>query len=338
MKIAILSPISWRTPPRKYGPWEQVASNIAAGLIKCGHEVTLFATGDSLTQGKLASVCNTSLGEDATLDPKVWESLHISNLMEQAKDFDIIHNHYDFLPLTYSQLIYTPMITTIHGFSSPQILPVYKKYNKKTAYISISKSDQHKDLSYLQTIYHGINSEDFPFRSTKEDYLLYFGRIHPHKGTHLAIEIAKASGIPLKIAGLIQDQQYYDHEIQPHIGKGDVTYAGNAGPLTRADLLGGARALMHPISFDEPFGLSVVESMMSGTPVIAFNRGSMPELILDGKTGFLVKNVAEAVEAVEKLSDIFPQDCRDHAIRNFSQERMVGEYIGAYAKILSMKK
>ncbi|MEQ9303726.1 MAG: glycosyltransferase, partial [Marinoscillum sp.] len=199
MRVAILSPITWRTPPRKYGPWEQVASTIAEGLVARGISVSLFATGDSLTHAKLESVCKVPIGEDQTLDPKVWECLHISHLMEKAKEFDIIHNHFDFLPLTYSALIDTPMITTIHGFSSPQILPVYKKYNKTSAYISISKSDRHRDLSYLQTIHHGINPEDFPFIKAKEDYLLCFGRIHPDKGTHLAIEIALAAGLPLKI-------------------------------------------------------------------------------------------------------------------------------------------
>ncbi|MFT4834422.1 MAG: glycosyltransferase involved in cell wall biosynthesis, partial [Flavobacteriaceae bacterium] len=325
MKVAILSPISWRTPPKQYGPWEQVASTITEGLVERGHEVTLFATGDSMTQSKLESVCKTSLGEDKDLDPKVWECLHISHLMEMADEFDIIHNHFDFLPLTYSKLISTPMITTIHGFSSPKILAVYKKYNNSTAYISISKSDRHRDLSYLQTIHHGINPENFPFKKQKEDYLLCFGRIHPDKGTHLAIEIAKSSGIPLKIAGLIQDEDYFNTQIKPHVDSGEVSYAGNAGPAIRNKLLGGAKVLLHPISFEEPFGLSVVEAMMSGTPVIAFSRGSMPELIINGKTGYLVTDVNSAVIAVKKLSDIDTQDCHDHAIKNFSNDRMVDQ-------------
>ncbi|MFT6941566.1 MAG: glycosyltransferase involved in cell wall biosynthesis [Bacteroidia bacterium] len=338
MKVAILSPISWRTPPKQYGPWEQVASTITEGLVERGHEVTLFATGDSMTQSKLESVCKTSLGEDKDLDPKVWECLHISHLMEMAGEFDIIHNHFDFLPLTYSQLINTPMITTIHGFSSPKILAVYKKYNKSTAYISISKSDRHRDLSYLHTIHHGIDPEDFPFQKQKEDYLLCFGRIHPDKGTHLAIEIAKTSGLPLKIAGLIQDENYFNTQVKPHIDSGDVIYAGNAGPTIRNKLLGGAKALLHPISFEEPFGLSVVEAMMSGTPVIAFSRGSMPELIINGKTGYLVTDVNSAVIAVKKLSDIDTQDCHDHAVKNFSNDRMVDQYVAAYKKVIERKK
>ena len=335
MKIAILSPITWRTPPRKYGPWEQVASVITEGLVEQGMDVTLFATGDSLTKGKLEFVCKQPLGENLTLDPKVWECLHISHLMEQSDRFDLIHNHFDFLPLTYTNLIDTPMITTIHGFSSPRILPVYKRYNKATTYVSISKSDQHKDLSYIGTIYHGLNPEAFPFENKKDNYLLCFGRIHPDKGTHLAIEIALATGLPLTIAGLIQDESYFNKSIKPFLDHNDVNYLGNGGPIIRNQLLGKARALLHPIGFDEPFGLSVAESMMSGTPVIAFNRGSMPELIIDNVTGYLVKDVSEAVAAVRKLEDINPRDCRDHAVRQFSQKRMVNEYIALYNKVLA---
>lgn len=337
MNVAILSPITWRTPPRKYGPWEQIAAIIADGLFERGINVTLFATGDSLTQGKLQSVCKIPLSEDPTLDPKVWECLHISHLMEKAEDYDIIHNHFDFLPLSYSSLIKTPMITTIHGFSSPQIVPVYKKYNKTSTYVSISKSDRHKDLSYLGTIYHGINPEDFPFIKDKEDYLLSFGRIHPEKGTHIAIEIAAAAGLKLKIAGLIQDENYFNTQIKPHIDSEKVIYAGNAGPGLRNKLLGNAKALLHPISFDEPFGLSVVEALMSGTPVIAFKRGSMSELIVHGKTGYLVKDVPDAVSAVKKLQDIHTEDCHDHAFRHFNQDRMIDEYVTAYKKVLKLK-
>ncbi|MGB3466631.1 MAG: glycosyltransferase family 4 protein [Cyclobacteriaceae bacterium] len=337
MKVAILSPITWRTPPTKYGPWEQVASTIAEGLFERGIDVTLFATGDSKTQDKLESVCKIPLGEDSKADPKVWECLHISHLMEKADEYDIIHNHLDFLPLTYSALVDTPVITTIHGFSSAQILPVYKKYNKTTAYVSISKSDQHKDLSYLVNIHHGINPDDFPFIRKKEDYLLCFGRIHPDKGTHLAIEIAKSSGLKLKIAGLIQDEPYYNTLIKPHVDSGQVIYAGNAGTVIRNKLLGNAKALLHPISFAEPFGLSVIEAMMTGTPVIAFKKGSMPELIADGKTGYLVEDVDEAIEAVSKLENISTQDCHDHAVRHFSHDKMIDAYVAAYKKVLAKK-
>ena len=184
MKIAILSSIAWRTPPRKYGPWEQVSSNIAEGMVELGLDVTLFATGDSITKGKLASVCEHGYAEDSNVDPKVIECLHISSLMEESDKFDLIHNNFDFLPLSYSRLIKTPMVTTIHGFSSPKIIEVYKKYNNTCNYVSISNSDRSPDLDYTATVYNGVNTDEFTFRSHSEDYLLFFGRIHPEKGVY----------------------------------------------------------------------------------------------------------------------------------------------------------
>lgn len=337
MKAAILSSIAWRTPPEGYGPWEQVASNIAEGLVALGVDVTLFATADSITRGKLASICPLPYVENSNIDPKVWECLHISHLMEQASQFDIIHNHFDFLPLTYSRLIVTPMITTIHGFSSPGIMPVYKKYNNSSAYISISDTDRHSELSYLRTIYHGIDPRHFSFNEIKDDYLLFFGRIHPHKGTHIAIEIARLTGCRLVIAGLIQDEKYFNESVRPYIDNDRVQYVGNAGPGLRNQLLGKAKALLHPICFEEPFGLSVIESMMCGTPVIAFARGSMPELIIDGTTGYLVNDTSDAVAAIKRLKNISPYACREHAQTNFSLKRMTREYLEAYKRVIEMR-
>lgn len=334
MKVAILSPIAWRTPPEKYGPWEQVASNIAEGLVKKGIDVTVFATADSITSGKLESVCDLPYEIDKENDPKVLECLHISNLMEQASSFDIIHNHFDFLPLTYSKLIKTPMITTIHGFSSPKIMPIYKKYNDSSSYISISNSDRSTELDYLRTIYHGIDPSLFTFVEKKEDYLLYFGRIHPDKGAHLAIEIAQKSGFPLKMAGLIQDQHYFDEKIKPFIDDRSIEYLGNVGHALRDSLLGNAKALLHPISFEEPFGLSVAESMMCGTPVIAFNRGSMPELILNGISGYTVATISEAAEAVQTLNAISTSSCRNYTVDKFSLDTMIEAYIDSYKTVI----
>ncbi len=335
MKIAVLSSIAWRTPPRKYGPWEQVASNIAEGLIEKGLEVTLFATGDSITKGELASVCELPYAEDPSIDPKVAECMHISHLMEQADNFDIIHNNFDFLPLTYSNLINTPMVTTIHGFSSPKIIPVYKRYNNTGHFVSISNSDRSPELNYIATIYNGINIDEFIFNSEPEDYLLFFGRIHPEKGVYESIQIAKGSKRKLIISGLIQDQEYFDLKVKPYINDDDIVYAGNSGPNERLKLLGGACALLHPISFDEPFGLSVVEAMACGTPVIAYNRGSMPELILDGKTGFLVKNIEEAVEAIRNIKTINRNNCTKWVSSKFSRQKMIEGYLKVYKSILS---
>ena len=334
----MLSPIAWRTPPESYGPWEQVASTITEGLIKRGHEVTLFASGNSITTAKLESVCALPYETDKSSDPKVLECLHISNLMERADDFDIIHNHFDFLPLTYSRLVKTPMITTIHGFSSLKIIPVYKKYDASVAYISISNTDRNSELSYLETIYHGVDPSLFTFKDSKEKYLLYFGRIHPEKGLDRAITIAEKANLPLKSAGLVQDEAYFKDMIEPKINGSTIQYLGNLGKGDRNVLLGGAKALLHPISFEEPFGLSVLEAMMCGTPVIAFSRGSMPELIVDGITGFLVNTLEEAVEAVGKLVQLQPIDCRMHAENKFSRDEMIYSYEKAYQTVIENYK
>ncbi|MDF2191487.1 glycosyltransferase family 4 protein [Paraflavitalea sp. CAU 1676] len=332
MRIAILSPVTWRTPPRNYGPWEQVVSVLTEGLVKNGIDVTLFATGDSVTTAKLESVCPRPLGEYPA-DAKVCECLHISHLMEQAADFTLIHNHFDFLPLTWSRMVRTPFITTIHGFSSQQIIPVYKKYNENSFYVSISNSDRSPELHYLDTVYNGINEELFKPGQGNGDYLLYFGRIHPHKGAHEAINIARQANKPLVMAGLIQDEGYYQEKVAPFINGIDVIYKGNVGPEDRNKLLGNALALLHPISFEEPFGLSVVEAMMCGTPVIAFERGAMKELIVDGVHGFLVKDTAGAIAAVHKLQYIDREACRAHALANFSSQTMARRYIALYEKV-----
>lgn len=334
MKIAVLSPIAWRTPPIKYGPWEQVASNLVEGLVEKNFDITLFATGNSQTEAKLEYVSDIAYAENPDMDPKVWESLHISHFMEQAEKFDIIHNNFDFLPLTYSRLIKTPMVTTIHGFSSPKIIPVYKKYNPENHYVSISDSNRHPDLHYAATVYNGLNVQEFTFQPHPQDYLLFFGRIHPDKGTSEAIQIAKKANRKLIISGLIQDQEYFNTQVKPFIDDENVIYVGNSNPRERDKLLGEAYALLHPIHFHEPFGLSVAESMLCGTPVIAFNLGSMPELISDGKTGFLVNTIDEAVNAITLISTIDRENCRQWAISRFSREKMVDGYLEVYQNIL----
>lgn len=334
MRIALLAPVAWRTPPRHYGPWEQVSSNITEELIKRGFDVTLFATGNSVTGARLASVVPMGYEEDKTTDAKVAECLHISHLVERANEFDIIHNNFDFLPLTYSSLVSTPFITTIHGFSSEKIIPVYRKYNDSTSYISISNANRHPDLTYLGTVYNGIETGNFRFNENPDDYLLFFGRIHPDKGTSEAIQIAKASGRRLIISGIIQDADYYKEKVEPFLNE-DIVFIGESGPADREKLLGNASALLHPISFEEPFGLSVAESMMCGTPVIAFNRGSMPELIRHGETGFLVSTLSEAVEMVQSIPSIERSACRRWAHARFSTEKMVDDYVNMYHKILS---
>jgi glycosyltransferase involved in cell wall biosynthesis len=334
MRIAILAPVAWSTPPKHYGPWEQVAANVAEGLIELGQDVTVFATGDSINSAKLESVVPIGYEEDRNVDAKVAECLHISNLMEKAKDFDVIHNHFDFLPLTYAALINTPMITTIHGFSSAKIIPVYQKYNDKTHYVSISNANRSSDLNYLATVYNGLKVEEFTYNDQPEDYLLFLGRIHPDKGTAVAIEIAKRSNRKLIIAGIIQDHAYFEQKVKPFLDD-QIEFIGTADPILRDKLLGNASALLHPISFEEPFGLSVAEAMMCGTPVIAFNRGSMPELIAHEKSGFLVHILEEAVDAVTALSRLNRNDCRSWAVKNFSREKMAADYLACYQQIIT---
>jgi glycosyltransferase involved in cell wall biosynthesis/quercetin dioxygenase-like cupin family protein len=338
MRIAMLSPIAWRTPPRHYGPWESVVSLLTEGLVSRGYDVTLFATGDSETSGKLHAVCARGYEEDRSIMPKVWECLHISELFEHAEDFDVIHNNFDFLPLTYTGLITTPFVTTIHGFSSPGILPVYKKYNSKVFYVSISDADRSPDLDYIKTIYHGIDIKQFDFQPEPDDYLLFFGRIHHDKGAREAIEIARACNKKLILAGIIQDEAYYHQHIEPQLDNYNAVYVGSADPVQRNRLLGKAYALLHPINFNEPFGLSVIESMACGTPVIAFNKGSMPELIEDGKNGFLVKTLDEAIDAAAKIKDIDRACCRRRVEQYFTIDRMLEEYIQVYETVLEKAK
>ncbi len=300
-----------------------------------GHDVTLFATRDSQTAAKLVAVSEKGYEEDRTLDPKVWECLHIAEVYEQADQFDLIHNHFDFLPLSYSGLVKTPLVSTIHGFSSPDILPVYRKYNGKVYYVSISNADRSPELDYVATVYHGIELTRFTWVPKGGDYLLFFGRIHHDKGTVESIEIAKAAGKKLILAGIIQDEAYYREQVEPHIDGRDISYVGSAGPEKRNELLGGAHALLHPINFNEPFGLSVVESMACGTPVVAFGRGSMPEVIADGRTGFLVSSIEEAVGAIDRIGALDRGACRSWVEERFSVDRMVIDYIRVYEKVLA---
>ena len=331
----MLSPIAWRTPPRHYGPWELFASTLAEGLVALGHEVTLFATADSVTTAQLRSTVATGWSEDEDIDPKVAECMHIADVFEHADEFDIIHNGFDFLPLTYSGLVDTPVVTTIHGFSSERIVPVYERHDATTTYVAISSSDRHPRLHYAATIHHGIDVDAFAVHSAPGDHLLFFGRIHPDKGTAEAIQVARSAGRPLVIAGIIQDEQYFADEIAPHIDGESVRFLGPVDSANRARVLGSAHALLHLIEFDEPFGYSVVEAMASGTPVIAFNRGSMTELIDHATTGFVVANAEEAIQAIDLVGGLDRAAIRASVLDRFSAETMVNKYVALYRSVLS---
>jgi len=333
LRIGMLAPIAWRVPPRHYGPWERVVSLLTEGLVRAGVDVTLFATADSRTGARLSAVVPSPYEETPGMDAKVWEGLHLAHAFSRAQDFDLIHNHYDFLPLTYASLVNTPMVTTIHGFSSERILPVYRAFNGRMHYVSISEADRHPDLTYLATIHHGLDFDEFTFQERAGKYLLFFGRIHPDKGAADAIRVAHAAGRPLVLAGIVQDQGYFERAVAPYLSS-EVRYVGAVDPIERNRLLGGALGLLHLIHFAEPFGLSVVEAMACGTPVIAYRRGSMPELVEHGISGFLAGSEAEAVAAVGHLSSLDRTAIRSHA-EHFSAARMVEAYLYAYHVILS---
>jgi glycosyltransferase involved in cell wall biosynthesis len=334
MKIAMLAPIAWRTPPRTYGPWELVTSLLTEALVARGVDVTLFATLDSVTAGTLDGVVPAPYEEDPSIDAKVWEFRHLAHLFEQADRFDLIHNQADFPAHAFSRLTDTPIVTTIHGFSSDRILPMYAPFQDRVHFVAISDADRHPALRYAATIHHGIPVETFTFDASGSDKLLFFGRIHPDKGAREAIAAARASGRALDLYGIVQDAGYHDREVAPALGDG-IVYHGPVGGDARVRALGHARALLHLINFDEPFGLSVIEAMACGTPVIANRRGSMPELIEHGVTGFLVDSPAEAIAAIDRAADLDRALIRQRVVERFSVERMADEYLALYRQVLA---
>ena len=332
-RIAVLAPVAWRTPPRAYGAWETVASNITEGLVSRGWKnITLFATKESITKATLVGWVEKGYEEDKTQIPSVSTCLHISKVIQRAEEFDLIHNNFDYLPLTYLPLIRTPMLTTIHGFSDPDILRVYHDH-KDTYYVSISDSDRDKGLPYLTTVYNGIDLSNLTFREKPGDKLVHYGRIHNDKGTHLAIEVAKKCGMDLTIAGIIQDQNYFDTLVKPHLNQSSIQYIGPINPIQRDALLKEAYAVIHLNLIPERFGLVMAESMAAGVPVIAMDLGSCREVIADKETGYLVSNVDEAVDAVGKISRIDRKKCRKRVEENFTIDCMVEGYEKVYAEI-----
>ncbi len=332
-RIAVLSPVAWRTPPRAYGAWETVAGNIAEGLVARGWKnVTLFATKESVTSAKLEGWVEKGYEEDKSQVPLVSTCLHISKVMQRASEFDLIHNNFDYLPLTYLPFIKTPMLTTIHGFSEPDILRVYHDH-KDTYYASISDSDRDPELPYLATVYNGIDLSNLTFRPTPGDKLVHYGRIHNDKGTHLAIEVAKKSGMDLIIAGIIQDQDYFDNLVKPHLNQSSIQFIGPVNPEQRDALLKEAYAVIHLNMIPERFGLVMAESMAAGVPVIAMDLGSCREVIADKQTGYLVNSVDEAAEAVGKIDRIDRKKCRQRVEENFTIDKMVSGYEKVYEEI-----
>jgi glycosyltransferase involved in cell wall biosynthesis len=336
-RVAILSPVAWRTPPRQYGAWETVAGNVAEGLVDLGWDVTLFATADSLTRAHLHAVVDKGYEEDRSIDPKVAEYLHIAEVFEHAAEFDLIHSHYDFMALAYTRLVKTPVLTTIHGFSSPRIMPVYEKY-RDGYFVSISDSDRALGLNYLATVYNGIDLALYPQRKTGGEDLIFIGRIHPDKGVHLAIETARLSGRRLLIAGIVQDTTYFRDEIQPHLDDHQIRYLGPVGVEEKNGLFAQAFALLHLNTIPERFGLVLAEANAAGVPVIAMDLGSCREVIEQAVTGFLVNNVAEAVRALDAVPSIQDNACRRRVEERFSIATMVEAYERVYTRIFELER
>ena len=304
------------------------------GWSQLGHDVTLFATADSLTTAKLHSTVPRGWSEDDGIDPKVAECVHIASVFERAADFDVIHNGFDFLPLTYSGLVDTPVVTTIHGFSSPRIVPVYERYDATTTYVAISDADRHPRLHYAATIHHGIDVDAFAVHPDPGEHLLFFGRIHPDKGTaHGHRGRAHGPGGGSSSPGSSRTSATSGTRSHRTSTASGSRYVGPVDAADRSAVLGGAHALLHLIDFDEPFGYSVVEAMACGTPVIANDRGSMAELITTS-TGYLVDDLDGAVRAVHAAGSLDRQAIRECTIRRFDRSTMVEHYVAVYRAVL----
>ncbi len=338
LRLAVLAPISWPVPPRGYGPWEQVAFDIADGMRRRGLDVTLFAPGDSHFDGRIVSVVSRGLREDPALDADVFTALHIAELFRRGDQFDLIHNNFDWKPMTYALgSAAPPMITTIHGFSTPQILAAYYACAWRSFFCSVSDSDRDPGLSYLATTYNGIDPRRFTCSEEPGEYLAFLGRFHPEKGAHLAIEVARNAGMRLKLAGIQHDERYFNELIDPHIDGDGVQFIGALEGEERNEFLRDALALVHMTTRPERFGLTMIEAMACGTPVLGARMGSIPEIVLDGVTGFLCDDVADAVAKVPKLAALDRYECRTRVELEFSAERMIDRYLAAYAEATDAK-
>ena len=343
MRIAQIAPLWERVPPPAYGGTELVVGLLTDELVKKGHDVTLFASGDSLTLAKLESVHPIALRLDSNVkEYGIYEMLNLSKVYERAEEFDIIHSHVGCAALPYANLVKTPTIHTLHGIFTPDNEKLFL-HARKQPFVSISNAQREPRLTLncVATVYNGIDPNRYVFHSQPDNppYLAFLGRMSPEKGPHLAIEIAKRTGWQLKMAGKVDpvDRDYFDTQIKPYIDGKQIEYLGEANHADKSVLMGGAVATLFPITWREPFGLVMIESMMAGTPVIAMNLGSVSEVIAHGKTGFICNTLEECVAALEKIPFLSRHGCRDYVIENFSAKRMAGGYEAVYSQILAEK-
>ncbi|WP_066382247.1 MULTISPECIES: glycosyltransferase family 4 protein [unclassified Anabaena] len=343
MRIAQVAPLWERVPPPAYGGIELVVGLLTDELVRRGHEVTLFASGDSLSLAKLVSVHPRALRLDSSVkECSIYEMLQLATVYERADEFDIIHSHMGCASLPYAKLVTNATVHTLHGIFTSDNEKMFQ-YAKNQPFVSISDAqrEQRLELNYLATVYNGIDVSSYKFYPQPDEppYLVFLGRISPEKGTHLAIEIAKKAGWRLKIAGKVDvvDVEYYEKEIKPLIDGKQIEYLGEANHTQKNALMGGAVATLFPITWREPFGLVMVESMASGTPVIAMKLGSTTEVIADGKTGFLCNNIEECVSAIAKVAELNRYTCREYVQNRFSLQAMTDGYEAVYQQILQEK-
>lgn len=340
MRIAQVAPLWERVPPPAYGGIELVVGLLTDELVRRGHEVTLFATGDSQTLAQLESVYPRAIRLDPRVkDYGVYEALQLNEVYQRAGEFDLIHSHMGYVAVPHASLVKTPTLHTLHGaFTDDDRLLFARARQQYFVSISDAQREPLPELNYMGTVYNAIATEIHPFSARPQDppYLAFLGRMSPQKGPHLAIAIAKQSGIPLKMAGKVDeiDRDYFEEAVKPHLDGEFIQFLGEANHEQKTKLLGGACAMLFPITWREPFGLVMIESMAAGTPVIAMGMGSTPEVIVDGKTGFICHSVEECVAAVSRLETIDREECRRHVERNFSVQRMVDGYEAAYRCVL----
>lgn len=340
MRIAQIAPLWERVPPFRYGGIELIVSLLTDELVRRGHEVTLFASGDSITKADLKSVHDQALRLDPTVkEHSLYEQMMLSGLYQQAADFDIIHSHLGHGALPYSFLVKTPTIHTTHGIFTPDNEKLFRQFAAQP-FTSISEAQREPrlGLNYVHTVYNGIDPDAYEFQATptQPPYLAFVGRISPEKGPEGAIQIARTIGLPLKMAGKIDvvDKEYYDETIKPLIDGEQIQYLGEVAHQEKVQLLKNASVTLFPITWREPFGLVMIESMATGTPVIGMALGAAPEVIAHGKTGFICHSLEEMSQAIPQAMKLDRKTCRDYVLSRFSVQTMVNEYEQAYAMVL----